>query len=39
MNEELLAFAAVGIKRGVLKVKRSLTDDEIRDIIGTVSRV
>jgi len=38
MNEELLAFAAVGIKRGVLKVKRSLTDDEIRDIIGTVSR-
>ncbi|MDR7868067.1 MAG: homocitrate synthase [Sporomusaceae bacterium] len=37
MNEELLASAAAGIKRGVLKVKRSLTDDEIRAIVGAAA--
>lgn len=38
LNEGALASVAAGIKRVSLKVKRSLTDDEIRDIAGTVSR-
>jgi homocitrate synthase NifV len=38
LSEESLPSVAAGIKRVVLKVKRSLTDDEIRDIVGAASR-
>jgi homocitrate synthase NifV len=35
LDEEALASVATGIKRTVLKVKRALTDDEIREVAGT----
>ncbi len=37
MNEALLASTAAGIKRAALKVRRSLTDDEVRAVVGAAA--